>query len=154
MGAVVVAGTDLSRDNWIKDCAWLNDKPRQINVLETEAVLKGLGVLLKYITPEDHVVIVTDSKTAASWIQNALKGEILRCKSMSNILLLRRLTVIEELCKELKSVTIKVVPTDQNPTEMLSRVPTNWLPVCKGAAHAFTSLQASPLIHVSPTSRH
>lgn len=134
MGAVVVAGTDLSRDNWIEDCAWLNDKPRQINVLETEAVLKGLGVLLKYTTPEDHVVIVTDSKTAASWIQKALNGEILRCKSMSNILLLRRLTVIEELCKELKSVTIKVVPTDQNPADMLTRVPTNWLPVWKGAA--------------------
>lgn len=127
MGATLIAGDEIDRSYAVEDYCWLNKKPRQINVLETEAVLKGFTEAMHHVRSEDEVTIVVDSKTAFSWIQKALGGDLLRCQSMSGPLLIRRLSIIHDLAENIRSVKVRWVPSEQNPADELTRVNSRWV---------------------------
>ena len=99
LGVVLFVGDTREKSRAIEDFCWLNPTPRQINLLETESVLRGLTQVVKYATKSDHVLVVVDSKTTYAWVRKALDGEIFRCRSMSGILLTRRLSLIHELAQ-------------------------------------------------------
>jgi len=127
MGAVLIAGASVDTANTVADFCWLNTKPRQINILEAEAVVRGLTESMKYFEKEDELTIVIDSKTAYSWVKKALGGDIFRCQSLSGPLLVRRLSIIHDLAEDIKSVEVVWVPSEENPADLLTRVNQRWV---------------------------
>ncbi len=126
-GVVIFAGDTCDPAAAVEDFSWLNPVARQINLLETDAVLNGLTEVLKYATAADKVVLKVDSKTTFAWVGKALNGEILRCKSMAGVLLTRRLNFISELAGEVGHVEIRWIPSGENPADELTRFPKHWV---------------------------
>ncbi len=126
MGAVLISGAEIDEERIVEDHCWLNTKPRQINVLEAEAIVKGLTEACKYIGPGDRLKIVVDSKTAHSWAVKAINNEIFRCNSLSGPLLARRLSILHDLSKEIGSISVVWVPSADNPADKLTRVNARW----------------------------
>jgi len=127
MGAILIAGTEIDLANAVEDYCWINTKPRQINVLEAEAVVRGLTEAEKHVQRDDDLTIVVDSKTAYSWVQKALSGEILRCNSLSGPLLTRRLSIIHDLASQFASVRVVWVKSAENPADTLTRINARWV---------------------------
>ncbi len=127
MGSVLISGPQIDEDRIVEDHCWLNTKPRQINVLEAEAIVKGLTEACKYIGSGDRLKIVVDSKTAHSWAVKAINNEIFRCNSLSGPLLARRLSILHDLSKEIGSISVVWVPSSDNPADKLTRVNARWV---------------------------
>ena len=149
LGAVLISGREIDPSRVVEDYCWMNTKPRQINVLEAEAVLKGLTEACKHAGPNDSVSIVVDSKTAHSWISKSINGDILRCKSLSGVLLTRRLSIIHDLAKQLGEVTIRWVPSEQNPADEMTRVKATW--VTKWKSHLETETPQPSVVGAAMT---
>ena len=105
---------------------------QQINVVEAESVVKGLGELCRYTEKGDTVRIVVDSKTSQAWVRKALNGDILRCRSMSSVLLMRRLEIISGLVEGLSMVSVDWVASSENHADELTRVASRWMEAWRG----------------------
>ena len=71
----------------------------------------------------------TDSATVCRWLDDALSGRArLRTKACSEMLIRRRIGVIQQLVEEFGlEMTTTLVTSEQNPADRLTRVPKKWL---------------------------
>ena len=114
--------------NIIEDVCWLRkDDTTHINMSELDAVINGLNMGLKWKMNFLH--ICTDSKVVFYWVTDALTGKSkLRTKASNKILIRRRLQTITNIVDEYKlRVDIKLVPSESNLSDALTRVPGSWL---------------------------
>ena len=116
--------------NIIEDACWLRkDDTTHINMSELDAVIKGLNMGLKWKMNILH--ICTYSKAVFYWVTDALTGKSrLRTKTPNEMLIRRRLQTITNILDEYKlRVDIKLVPSESNLADALTRVPGSWLKI-------------------------
>ena len=113
----------------IEDHAWLRPygEKRHIKIVELEAAFRGLSLAANWQTK--HVRLMTDSKTVASWLRDFV-GNVRRTKTkgLHEALVQRRLQIVSDLViTACIDVSDEWVPTDQNRTDILARVPLAWV---------------------------
>ena len=129
----LAVGVALVVDNQvIEDASWLRSNAEaHINRAELDAVIKGVNMALVWNMRRLH--LKTDSQTAYHWVSDALSGKArLRTKAASEMLIRRRLSIICSLVKEYDlSLSVALVPSAANLADPLTRVPCEWLKLCK-----------------------
>jgi ribonuclease HI len=115
--------------NIVEDGCWLRKKndASHINLAELDAVVKGLNLATQWNISE--LKIATDSATVYTWINSIIhKDKRIKIHGMSQVLVRRRLGLIEDILKEcnIKAHIVKVT-SDQNKADRLTRVPRKWL---------------------------
>ena len=147
--------------NIIEDACWLRkDDTTHINMSELEAVIKGINMGLKWKMSILH--ICTDSKVVFYWVTNALTGiSRLRTKASNEMLIRRRLHTITNIVDEYKlRVDIKLVPSESNLADALTRVPGSWLkivdkpPELAASGTISASLSLKEISHVHRSTGH
>ena len=129
----------------LEDACWLRserERSSHINMAELDAAVKGINLAILWGAKE--VALRTDSATVFNWIRDALSGRArLRSKAQGEMLIRRRLWVISQLVEEFGlKVDVTLVRSGENPADVLTRVPRQWLqerdrpPVKKGGASA------------------
>lgn len=126
----------------VEDATWLRpkDNAMHINVAELESLLKGINMALRWDLKE--ITLVTDSTTCYGWLCSAIyKSKTIRTKGMAEMLVRRRLLLLEELIREYQLVvTVRVVRSQKNIADVLTRVDSRWLkPVHVTAVADFSS---------------
>ena len=123
MGVVLeIGGTE------VEDASWMRKKEyNHINVAELEAVLKGINLCAKWNLK--NVMLVTDSATVFGWIKLTLTEEKkVKTKGAAEILVKRRLGILKTLIQELGlTLTVKLVKSEENKADALTRVRKRWL---------------------------
>lgn len=113
----------------IEDASWLRkqDDLAHINLAELEALLKGVNLALCWGLK--RIDIVTDSATVHAWVSSILTGDRrIKTHGMSEALVRRRLCLLKDLILECGlSVQIKLVKSQFNKADNLTRVPKRWL---------------------------
>ncbi|XP_067933713.1 uncharacterized protein [Watersipora subatra] len=130
-------GVSLEVDGYtVEEAAWLckEDDGAHINVAELEAALKRINLALKW--KMTNVQVITDSATVYGWINSVIE-ETKRPKvtGLSELIIRRRLEIIGQLIDEYGlTLMIKLVPSSENKSDVLTRVPKKWLQVvaCSG----------------------
>ena len=85
----------------VEDMAWLRKQTdvTHINVAELEAIVKGLNLAVKWGLTV--VEVMTDSATVLGWLNSVLVEDCrVKMTGMSEMLVRRRLAVVEETAKE------------------------------------------------------
>ena len=131
-GLMVVASGVLEIDNVeVEDTAWLRKKDDfgHINVVELDAVLKGVNLALKWGLQE--IEVRTDSATVCGWIKSIVTAEKgVRTKGASEMIVKRRLGILQELMDECSlKLRVDFVPSEKNKADVLTRVKKAWLEV-------------------------
>lgn len=113
----------------VEDAAWLRRKgdSSHINVSELDAVVKGLNVAQRWGRRE--IEIVTDSASVYRWLQAIIERSCnIRTRSLYQILIRRRLDIIEEIINEANyHVSVKWIKSNENLADSLTRVPGTWV---------------------------
>mgnify|MGYP001800929972 FL=1 len=111
----------------VEDCAWLRGDTAHINVAELEAVIKGVNLALKWKLKEFQVV--TDSASVYGWFRSILEDtKRPKVSGLSEMVIKRRLETINQLIEEYRlALSIKLVPSEQNKSDVLTRVPKKWM---------------------------
>ena len=112
----------------VEDASWMRKKKyNHNNVAELEAVLKGINLCAKWNLK--NVVLVTDSATVFGWIKLTLTEEKkVKTKGAAEILVKRRLGILKTLIQELGlTLTVKLVKSEENKADALTRVRKRWL---------------------------
>ena len=126
----IATGVVLQMDSKvIEDAAWLRapkDK-KHINIAELDATIKGLTLAAEWNLKA--VTVATDSKTVVGWLRQTFENASrVRVSGLHKALVLRRLHIIDDLLAVNKlTATVRWVPSDQNPADLLTRVPGKWL---------------------------
>ena len=122
--SIEVAGQIIEDGSWIISAT---DEPLHINLMELNAVVRGINMALAWDMKVLH--IKTDSLSVFHWIQNVLTDRRkVRTKALSELLVRRRLTLIKSLVSEYElTVDIELVPSALNKSDRLTRVPKKWL---------------------------
>ncbi|XP_067932887.1 uncharacterized protein [Watersipora subatra] len=130
-------GVSLEVDGYtVEDAAWLRkeDDGAHINVAELEAALKGINIALKW--KMTNVQVITDSATVYGWINSVIEDtKRPKVTGLSELIIRRRLGIIGQLIDEYRlTLMIKLVPSGENKSDVLTRVPKKWLQVvaCSG----------------------
>ena len=155
----------------VEDRCWLRkeDNKRHINVMELEAIIKGLSLASDWHAKS--VMIMTDSKTAHSWVTNVLFN-VRRVKvgGLYDVLVQRRLQIIEDMVA-LSSLHVELtwVPSQQNKSDVLTRVPDSFTrlyksrrlasppssdPVVAAASQVHTDVNTTELLKMADIIRH
>ena len=116
----------------IEDASWLRtNEEAHINRAELDAVIKGVNMAL--VWNMRCLRLKTDSQTVFHWVSDALSGRArLRTKAASEMLIRRRLSILCSLVNEYGlSVSVALVPSAANLADPLTRVPCEWLKLCK-----------------------
>ena len=97
----------------------------------TIAVINGINMAL--VWNMRRLQLKTDSQTVFHWVSDALSGRArLRTKAASEMLIRRRLNILCSLVDEYGlSVDIALVPSADNLADPLTRVPCEWLRLCR-----------------------
>ena len=115
--------------NIVEDGCWLRktDDCQHINVSELDSVIKGVSLALKWDV--SSMEIMTDSASVFYWLNTLLyKDKKLRISGLSELLIRRRLAILEEAFEQLKfNVSIHKVASIENIADRLTRVPKKWL---------------------------
>ena len=116
-------------DKVVEDMAWLR-KPTDathINVAELDAVIKGINMAVKWGLTT--VEVMTDSATVLSWLNSVIvEGRRVKATGMSEMLVRRRLAVVEETVQEYGlTLTASYVQSLHNKSDVLTRVVKAWL---------------------------
>uniref|UniRef100_A0A5S6Q5M4 Integrase catalytic domain-containing protein n=1 Tax=Trichuris muris TaxID=70415 RepID=A0A5S6Q5M4_TRIMR len=107
----------------VENAAWLRrDDARHINMVELDAVIKGLNIALS--RDMKIIELMTDSSTVYRWISDGLSGKArLRTKAASEMLIRRRVSTVLALVKEYAlQITITLVKSAKNKADALTRV--------------------------------
>ena len=155
----------------VEDRCWLRkeDDKRHINVMELEAIIKGLSLASDWHAKS--VMIMTDSKTVHSWVSNVLFN-VRRVKvgGLYDVLVQRRLQIIEDMVA-LSSLHVELtwVPSQQNKSDVLTRVPESFTrlyksrrlasppssdPVVAAAGQVHTDVNTTELLKMADIIRH
>ena len=128
----VAVGCALEVEDGIEeDGAWLRKSDdgdgAHINMAELDSVLKGLNLATKWGLIE--VEIVADTATVHGWLRSAFFDSYrIRSHGMNEMLIKRRLSVAKELCSEYgMQVSMRLVPSEMNKADRLTRVNKKWL---------------------------
>ena len=111
----------------VEDCAWLRRDVAHINLAELEAAIKGIRLALKRRVRE--LQLMTDSANVYGWIRS-VSEETKRPKvsGLRDMVVKRRLKTISQLIEEYGlTMSIKLVPSEQNVADALTCVPKKWL---------------------------
>ena len=111
----------------VEDCAWLRKDTAHINVAELEATIKGISLALKWKLTE--VKLITDSASVYGWVCSILEDtKRPKVSGLSEMVIKRRLETISQLIEEYElTLSIQLVPSEQNISDALTRVPRRWL---------------------------
>ncbi|XP_045136504.1 uncharacterized protein LOC123519337 [Portunus trituberculatus] len=113
----------------IEDAAWLRKKDdyEHINVAELNAVLKGVNLALGW--GYRSFELFTDSATVFNWISNSMSEEKrVKTKGAAEIMIKRRLGILKNIVREFEIYfRVRLIATDKNKADMLTRVPKKWL---------------------------
>lgn len=123
VGVVVVVG-----GNVVEDACWLRpSNDAHINMAELDALLKGINMAITWNMRRIH--LRTDSLTVNRWVADALSGKArLKTKAHGEMLIRRRVGMITELVAEYElQMDIMLVPSAENISDVLTRVPRRWL---------------------------
>lgn len=116
-------------DAIVEDAAWLRKKgdAMHINVAELDAVIQGINLAIRWNL--EIVEVVTDSATVRGWMSSVLTGSHrVRSHGLAEMLIKRRLALVAELIQAYGlRVSIKLVPSEDNKADILTRVPQAWL---------------------------
>ena len=112
----------------VEDACWLRKEDAgHINMAELDAVIKGLNLVLAWKATK--VEIKTDSAAVYKWISDGLTGKSrLKTKAANEMLVRRRVAIVVALVEEYGlTVTVTLVPSQENKADALTRVPNKWL---------------------------
>ncbi|XP_043196249.1 uncharacterized protein LOC122367307 [Amphibalanus amphitrite] len=132
----------------VEDGSWLRPETKaamHINMAELDAALSGVNMAIAWgIRVID---LRTDSATVYKWVGDALSGRSrLRTKAHAEMLIRRRVDIIRELVAEFQlTITIKLVKSDENPADEMTRVPKEWLRACRAEEETATATGAVPV---------
>ncbi|XP_067931172.1 uncharacterized protein [Watersipora subatra] len=131
VGATVEIGVQQ-----VEDGSWLRkDEGVHINVAELEAVIRGLGMAIKWGVTE--IVLITDSATVYGWVKSIISdAKKPKVGGLGEMIISRRLSMISELVEVYQlSLEIQLVRSEDNIADKLTRVPKKWLKekVCAAA---------------------
>jgi transposase InsO family protein/ribonuclease HI len=116
-------------DAIVEDAAWLRKKgdATHVNVAELDAVIQGINLAIRWNM--EIVEVVTDSATVRGWMSSVLTGSHrVRSHGLAEMLIKRRLALVAELIQAYGlSVSVKLVPSEDNKADILTRVPRAWL---------------------------
>ena len=116
-------------DAIVEDAAWLRKKgdAAHVNVAELDAVIQGINLAIRWNL--EIVEVVTDSATVRGWMTSVLTGSHrVRTHGLAEMLIKRRLALVAELIEAYSlSVSIRLVPSENNKADVLTRVPQVWL---------------------------
>ena len=116
----MLAGVTAKDTTWL----WKNDNTH-VNVAELDATMKGINLVLKWGL--QAVELRTDSTTTvASWIKSEVSGDRrIKMKGAAEMLIKRQLG---DLIREFGlKMTVTLVQSQKNKTDMLTRVKKTWL---------------------------
>ena len=145
----------------IEDACWLRkDDTTHINMSELDAIIKGLNMGLNWKMNILH--ICTDSKAVFPRVTDALTGKSrLRTKASNEMLIRRRLHTVTKIMDEYKlRVDIKLVPSESNLADALTRVPGSWLkmidktPELAASGKISVSLSCKEINHIHRSTGH
>ena len=140
VGVAVEIGTEI-----VEDACWLRPKSdsNHINLSELEAANQALKEALKWGLRKFE--LFTDSATVYKWLTAALSGaEPVRSQALSELLIKRRINLFKQVVQEEGiTVSIRLIRSEENKADVLTRVPSNWLAVKKEsiAASAIESVE-------------
>ena len=112
----------------IEDGSWLRKGDgHHINVAELESVIKGLNLGVKW--KFKRVKVYTDSATVYGWVKSVLgDGRRPKVSGLGEMLIRRRLSMISELIEVYGlQIDLRLVRSEQNLADMLTRVPKKWM---------------------------
>ena len=119
-----------SEGSVMEDACWLRserESASHINMAELDAAIKGINLAILWGAQE--IALRTDSATVCTWIRDAVSGRArLRSKAQGEMLIRRRLGVVAQLVEEFGlRLDVRLVTSDENVADALTRVPRQWL---------------------------
>ncbi|XP_043206644.1 uncharacterized protein LOC122372990 [Amphibalanus amphitrite] len=132
----------------VEDGSWLRPEAiaaMHIKMAELDAALSGVNMAIAWGIKD--IDLRTDSATVHKWVSDALSGRSrLRTKAHAEVLIRRRVDIIRELVTEFQlTITIELVKTDENPANVMTRVPKEWLRACRAEEEAGAITCAAPV---------
>ena len=112
----------------VEDACWLRpSNETHINMAELDALTRGVNMAI--VWNMRHIHLRTDSLTVHRWVSDALSGKSrLKTKANGEMLIRRRVGIIKELVAEYDlQVDVVLVPSAENISDALTRVPQKWL---------------------------
>ena len=112
----------------VEDGCWLRkDDGNHINVAELEGVIRGISLGVKWgIT---KMCVVTDSATVYGWVKSIIaNSKRPKVCGLGEMLIRRRLSMVAELVESYNiEVEMRLVKSECNVADALTRVPKSWL---------------------------
>jgi hypothetical protein len=131
----------------VEDGCWLRkDDGNHINVAELEAVVRGLSCGVKWSLKSMR--IMTDSATVFGWVNSVIHdSKRPKVNGLGEMLTRRRLGMISELISLYElSVELRLVRSEENIADALTRVPKKWLKPPAGCVSLY-SIEAIRDLH-------
>ncbi|XP_065658267.1 uncharacterized protein LOC136082772 [Hydra vulgaris] len=145
----------------VEDATWLRKETSDIhiNMAELDAVIRGMNMAL--MLKLKKVTVFTDSVTVFHWVSDALtRKSRLRSKATGEMLIRRRLSVLQQLIKEYNaSVAVKLIPSKDNLADALTRVRSRWLnkltvPECRISCMGIAATKAESISDIHQRTGH
>lgn len=114
-----------------------NNDYEHINVAELNAVLKGVNLALEW--GYRSFELFTDSATVFNWINYSMSEEKrVKTKGVAEMMIKRRLGTLKTIIKEFEiDIRVRLIATDKNKADILTRVPKKWLTNSNTDEHNF-----------------
>ena len=112
----------------VEDGCWLRrDERNHINVAELDGVIRGISCGVKWKIKD--MCVVTDSATVYGWVKSIISNSKRpKVCGLGEMLIRRRLGMIAELIELYElDVQLKLVKSEYNLADKLTRVPKRWL---------------------------
>ncbi|XP_067934365.1 uncharacterized protein [Watersipora subatra] len=127
-GNLAVGATVEIGGQQVEDGSWLRkDEGLHINVAKLKAVIRRLGMAIKWGTTE--IVLITDSATVYGWVKSIISNaKRPKVAGLGEMIIRRRLSMISELIEVYQlSLELRLVRPEDNIADKLTRVPKKWL---------------------------
>ena len=113
----------------IEDACWLKgeNNVEHINMGELEAAIKGVTLAIKWGIYRFKLCV--DSATVFGWVKSLIHNDRkMKVAGLSEMVIRRRLWIVSQLISEYKlEIDIKLVPSEHNKADRLTRVPREWV---------------------------
>ncbi|EER05444.1 gag/pol/env polyprotein, putative, partial [Perkinsus marinus ATCC 50983] len=148
--AVLCVGDVLCEDR-----AWLRDRDckRHINILEVEAVLRGLGIVIDYMQAiciaRCSLTIRTDNMSVVAWLSRSTSRHWTKIHGLFRNAIESRIQLIHDVCKNYHIVfTVEHVSTSANIADGPSRLPQTLSRELLGLVKEYSSTDSTPCVDV------